>query len=110
MTVGLHLFLGIPSLTHKTSLPNARIMIHQPLGGAQGQAADIEIQAKEILFIREVLNTYIAEYCDQPKDKIEEDCDRDFFMTAEEAVDYGIIDEVITTKTSHISKPAMPDL
>ena len=65
---------------------------------------------QEILFIREVLNTYIAEYSDQPKDKIEEDCDRDFFMTAEEAVDYGIIDEVVNTKTSHISKPAMPEL
>lgn len=94
----------------RKSLPNSRIMIHQPLGGAQGQAADIEIQAKEILFIREVLNTYIAEYCDQPKDKIEEDCDRDFFMTPEEAVDYGIIDEVVQTKTSNIEKPPMPAL
>jgi len=74
------------------------------------KAADIEIQAKEILFIREVLNTYIAEYCDQPKDKIEADCDRDFFMTPEEAVDYGIIDEVVKTKTSHITKPEMPVL
>ena len=55
------------------------------------QAADIEIQAKEILFIREVLNTYIAEYCDQPKDKIEADCDRDFFMTPEEAVSRAIL-------------------
>ena len=94
----------------RLALPNARIMIHQPLGGAQGQAVDIEIQAKEILFIREVLNTYIAEYTDQPKDKIEEDCDRDFFMTAEEALDYGIIDEVVETKTSHIEKPPMPSL
>jgi len=102
--------LGAGAPGKRKALPNARIMIHQPLGGAQGQAADIEIQAKEILFIREVLNTYIAEYCDQPKDKIEEDCDRDFFMTAEEAKDYGIIDEVITTKTSHISKPEMPSL
>jgi len=102
--------LGAGAKGKRKSLPNARIMIHQPLGGAQGQAADIEIQAKEILFIREVLNTYIAEYCDQPKDKIEEDCDRDFFMTAEEAVDYGIIDEVVKTKTSHITKPMMPEL
>ena len=102
--------LGAGALGKRRALPNSRIMIHQPLGGAQGQAADIEIQAKEILFIREVLNTYIAEYCDQPKDKIEEDCDRDFFMTPEEAVDYGIIDEVITTKTSHIEKPEMPSL
>lgn len=55
----------------RRSLPNARIMIHQPLGGAQGQAADIEIQAKEILFIRSLLNSYMAEYCDQPADKIQ---------------------------------------
>jgi len=102
--------LGAGAKGKRRSLPNARIMIHQPLGGAQGQAADIEIQAKEILFIREVLNTYIADYCDQPKEKIEMDCDRDFFMTAEEAVDYGIIDEVIKTKTSFITKPKMPIL
>lgn len=102
--------LGAGAPGKRRALPNARIMIHQPLGGAQGQAADIEIQAKEILFIREVLNTYIAEYTDQPKDKIEEDCDRDFFMTAEEALDYGIIDEVVETKTSHITKPPMPSL
>lgn len=102
--------LGAGAKGKRKALPNARVMIHQPLGGAQGQAADIEIQAKEILFIREVLNTYIAEYTDQPKDKIEEDCDRDFFMTAEEALDYGIIDEVVKTKTSHIVKPPMPSL
>lgn len=102
--------LGAGAPGKRRALPNARIMIHQPLGGAQGQATDIELQAKEILFIREVLNTYIAEYCDQPKDKIEADCDRDFFMTAEEAVDYGMIDEVVKTKTSHITKPEMPVL
>jgi ATP-dependent Clp endopeptidase proteolytic subunit ClpP len=102
--------LGAGAKGKRKSLPNARIMIHQPLGGAQGQASDIEIQAKEILFIREVLNTYIAEYTDQPKSKIEDDCDRDFFMTAEEALEYGIIDEVLVTKTSSITKPAMPSL
>jgi len=102
--------LGAGAKGKRRALPNARVMIHQPLGGAQGQAADIEIQAKEILFIREVLNTFIADYTGQPKDKVEEDCDRDFFMTAEEALDYGIIDEVVTTKTSHVTKPAMPSL
>jgi len=102
--------LGAGAPGKRRSLPNARIMIHQPLGGAQGQAADIEIQAKEILYIRACLNTFIADYTGQPVDKIEEDCDRDFFMTPEEAVDYGIIDEVIETKTSKMPKPSMPDL
>jgi ATP-dependent Clp endopeptidase proteolytic subunit ClpP len=83
--------LGAGAPGKQKALPNARIMIHNPLGGAQGQVADSEIQAKEILFISEVLNMYIAEYCDQPKEKIEADCDGDFFMTAEEAVNYGII-------------------
>jgi len=102
--------LGAGAKGFRRALPNSRIMIHQPLGGAQGQAADIEIQAKEILFIREILNTYIADYTGQTKDKIEADCDRDFFMTAEEAMEYGIIDQVITTKTSHITLPPMPVL
>ena len=83
-------------------------MIHQPLGGARGQASDIEIQAKEILFVRAQINAYIADFTDQPIEKIEEDCDRDFYMTPEQAVDYGLIDEVVVTKTSHIKKPAMP--
>jgi len=102
--------LGAGTPGKRRALPNARIMIHQPLGGAQGQAADIEIQAKEILYIREMLNGYIAQYTGQPISKIQEDCDRDFFMSAEEAKDYGIIDEVIVTKTSHIPKPVMPEL
>jgi len=102
--------LGAGAKGKRRSLPNARIMIHQPLGGAQGQAADIEIQAKEILFIKACLNKYMADYCDQPVEKIEEDTDRDFFMTPVEALDYGIIDEVIKTKTSHIPLPAMPSL
>ena len=99
--------LGAGTKGNRRSLPNARIMIHQPLGGARGQAADIEIQAKEILFVRAQINTYIAAFTDQPIEKIEEDCDRDFFLTPEQAVDYGLIDEVVKTKTSHIKKPSM---
>jgi len=102
--------LGAGTPGKRKSLPNARIMIHQPLGGAQGQAADIEIQAKEILFVKACLNKYMAEYCGQTEEKIAEDTDRDFFMTPYEALDYGIIDEVIKTKTSHIPVPAMPSL
>jgi ATP-dependent Clp protease protease subunit len=88
----------------RKSLPNSRIMIHQPLGGAQGQAADIEIQAKEILFVKSLLNSYMADATGQPLDKIEEDTDRDFFMTPEEAMEYGIIDEV----TSPFPPPPLP--
>ena len=102
--------LGAGAKGKRKSLPNARIMIHQPLGGAQGQAADIEIQAKEILFTKASLNKFMADYCDQPVEKIAADTDRDFFMTPYEAVDYGLIDEVIKTKTSHIPLPSMPSL
>jgi len=77
------------------SLPNARIMIHQPLGGAQGQATDIEIQTKEILRIRALLNGVLSERTGQKLSRIEKDTDRDFFMSPDEAVEYGLIDEVI---------------
>ena len=79
----------------RMALPNSRVMIHQPLGGAQGQAADIEIQAKEILKVRNTLNTILMKHTNQPLDKIQMDTDRDFFMSAEEALRYGIIDKVI---------------
>lgn len=77
------------------ALPNARIMIHQPLGGAQGQATDIEIQAKEILRMKKNLNDILVRHTGQSLKQIEKDTDRDFFMSADEAVKYGLIDEVI---------------
>lgn len=79
------------------ALPNAEIMIHQPLGGTRGQAEDIRIHTERILKMRETLNKIIAERTGQPLEKVQKDTDRDFFMEAEEARAYGIIDEVITT-------------
>lgn len=79
----------------RLALPHARIMIHQPLGGAQGQATDIEIEAREILRLRHQLNQMLADQTGQPLEKIEKDTDRDYFMSAEEAVAYGLIDRVI---------------
>ncbi|HEX6704573.1 MAG TPA: ATP-dependent Clp endopeptidase proteolytic subunit ClpP [Albitalea sp.] len=77
------------------ALPNSRIMIHQPSGGAQGQATDIEIQAREILKLRESLNKILAERTGQPLEKIRNDSERDFFMSGPEAKDYGLIDQVL---------------
>jgi len=79
-------------------LPNARTMIHQPSGGAQGQATEIEIQAKEILFLRERLNTLLAEHTGQSLEVIEKDTERDRFMSSEQSVEYGLVDEVITSR------------
>ena len=79
----------------RMALPNSRILIHQPLGGAQGQATDVEIQAREILRIKRQLNELMAKHTNQPVEKIEKDTDRDFIMTAEEGKKYGIIDQVI---------------
>ena len=79
-------------------LPNARTMIHQPSGGAQGQATDIEIQAKEILFLRERLNGLLADHTGQTMEVIERDTERDRFMSAEQSVEYGLVDEVITSR------------
>jgi ATP-dependent Clp protease protease subunit len=84
----------------RLSLPNSRIMIHQPLGGAQGQAVDIEIQAKEILYLKDTLNGLLAEHTGQPLDKIAEDTDRDYFLSPAEAVEYGLIDRVVTDTSS----------
>ena len=78
------------------SLPNSRIMIHQPLGGAQGQATDIEIQAKEILRLKELLNDILAKNTGQKLSKIAKDTERDFYMSAEQAAEYGIIDNVLS--------------
>ena len=79
-------------------LPNARTMIHQPSGGAQGQATDIEIQAKEILFLRERLNSLLADHTGQTMEVIQRDTERDRFMSAEQSVEYGLVDEVITSR------------
>jgi ATP-dependent Clp protease, protease subunit len=83
----------------RMSLPHSRIMIHQPLGGAQGQARDIEIQAAEIMYIKNNLNEALAEHTGQPLSKIQEDTDRDFYMSAQEAKEYGLIDQVIDRKS-----------
>ncbi|MFS8855416.1 ATP-dependent Clp endopeptidase proteolytic subunit ClpP [Synechococcus sp. H55.7] len=83
----------------RIALPHARIMIHQPLGGAQGPATDIEIQAKEILFIKNSLNSLLAYHTGQPLERIERDTDRDNFMTPEQAKEYGLIDQVISKRS-----------
>ncbi|QHS09713.1 ATP-dependent Clp endopeptidase proteolytic subunit ClpP [Sinimarinibacterium sp. NLF-5-8] len=79
-------------------LPNARVMIHQPSGGAQGQASDIEIQAREILYLRERLNGMMAEHTGQPLDKVARDVERDYFMNAEEAKAYGLVDHIVVKR------------
>jgi len=97
--VGMAASMGAVLLTAGTkgkrrTLPNSRIMIHQPLGGARGQASDIEIQAREILKMKEKLTRIIADHSGQPFDRVVKDGDRDYYMSADEARDYGLIDEV----------------
>ncbi|TAK92107.1 MAG: ATP-dependent Clp endopeptidase proteolytic subunit ClpP [Burkholderiaceae bacterium] len=90
--------LAAGSKDKRFSLPNSRIMIHQPLGGVQGQASDIEIHAREILFLRERLNAILAKQTGQPEEKIAKDTDRDNFLSAEDAVSYGLIDRVLESR------------
>jgi len=109
--VGMAASMGAVLLTagaegKRGALPNARIMIHQPSGGSQGTAADIEIQAREILDIRERLNNILHLHTGQPVDKIAEDIDRDRFMSPTEAVDYGLIDRVLEQTIESGEKPA----
>jgi ATP-dependent Clp protease protease subunit len=92
---GAALLLAAGTKGKRMALPHSRIMIHQPYGGAQGQAVDIQIQAKEILRMREELNRILAQHTGQPLERVEKDSDRDFFMSPEEAKEYGLVDEVI---------------
>jgi ATP-dependent Clp protease protease subunit len=92
------LLLAAGTKGKRFALPHSRVMIHQPAGGAQGQASDIEIHAREILTLRERLNQILAKHTGQPLQQIEKDTDRNFFMSAEEAVKYGIVDEVLTRR------------
>ena len=104
MCVGLAASMGAVLLTageagKRFALPHARTMIHQPLGGFQGQASDIEIHAKEILSTRERLNAVLAKHTGKPMDQISKDTDRDFFMSADESVEYGLVDKVLHSRS-----------
>lgn len=92
------LLLGAGTKGKRSALPNSRIMIHQPSGGSQGTASDIEIQAKEILYARERINEILANHTGQPIEKVAEDADRDRFMSPVEAIEYGLIDQVISNQ------------
>ena len=96
-SMGAHL-LAAGAKGKRFSLPNSRIMIHQPLGGFQGQATDIEIHAREIISLKERLNEMMAEHTGQPLDKLADDVERDYFLTAQEAKDYGLVDDVLSSR------------
>jgi len=87
----------------RVSLPSARIILHQPFGGFQGQASDIAIQAKEILRMRETINRILSNHSGQPVDRIQADIDRDFIMTSQQARDYGLIDQIISSRNESLS-------
>ena len=98
------LLLAAGTKGKRFSLPHARIMIHQPMGGFQGQATDIEIHAREILNMKDTLNNILSRHTGQPLEKIRTDTDRDFFMSGEDSKTYGIVDEVIAKKVSRVAK------
>jgi len=94
--------LAAGAVGKRYSLPNSRVMIHQPLGGFQGQATDIEIHAREIIKLKERMNAMLAEHTGQSIEKISEDVERDFFLTGEEAREYGLIDKVLTRRPDNM--------
>jgi len=96
--------LAAGAKTKRFALPHSRIMIHQPLGGVQGQASDIDIQAREILRLREQMNNILVKHTGQSLKRIEKDTDRDMFLTGKQAVEYGLVDEVIVSRPGKISK------
>ncbi len=102
-SMGAHL-LASGAQGKRFALPNARIMIHQPLGGFQGQATDIEIHAREILRLKEHMNAMMAKHTGQPLEKIAEDVERDYFLSAQEACDYGLVDKVLVSRSEIESK------
>jgi ATP-dependent Clp protease protease subunit len=105
---GAALLLAAGTKGKRMALPHSRIMIHQPYGGVQGQAVDIQIQAKEILRMREELNRIFARHTGQPLERVEKDSDRDFFMSPEEAKEYGLVDEVIYYRDLAKRIPELP--
>jgi ATP-dependent Clp protease, protease subunit len=102
----LLLTAGVTGKRH--ALPHARIMLHQPMGGFQGQATDVDIQAREILRLREELNLILKQHTGRPLDQIERDTDRDFFMSGLQAKDYGLVDEVISTREKPVGDAKKP--
>jgi ATP-dependent Clp protease protease subunit len=104
------LLLAAGTKGKRFSLPHSRILIHQPLGGFQGQATDVEIQAREILRMREELNRVLTKHTGQPLAKIEKDTERDFFMTGEQAREYGIVDKVISKRSATVDMLGQPSV